>query len=209
VSFEPTDAQVLLLGGSAAFGPNSSGDGNAGVTDTQIYGADFTWKWKSPRHHGGFPFVAFQAEALLRKYEAGAFDWDEDGDGAVSPGEVMDDGTGLPAVLAGETLTDYGVYAQLVYGFRKGWVAGLRGDWVDSDEGEYETRPLSLDGEPLGRDPLRGERWRISPNLTWYPSEFSKVRLQYNFDHRQTFGDDHSVWLQFEFLLGSHAAHKF
>jgi hypothetical protein len=127
----------------------------------------------------------------------------------VSPGEVVDDNTGLPAVLEGENLTDYGVYAQVLDGFTKGWVAGLRGDWVDGEEADYETRGLSLDGEPLGRDPLRAERWRISPNLTWYPSEFSKVRLQYNFDHRQDMGEDHSVWLQFEFLLGSHAAHKF
>jgi hypothetical protein len=69
---------------------------------------------------------------------------------------------------------------------------------------------LSLEGEELGRDPLRGERWRVSPNLTWYPSEFSKIRLQYNYDRRQEIDEtDHSVWLQFEFLLGSHAAHKF
>ena len=42
--------------------------------------------------------------------------------------------------------------------------------------------------------------------LTYYPSEFSKIRLQYNYDHRDLVGDDHSVWMQFEFLLGSHAA---
>lgn len=212
MSFEPTENQVVLLGGSAAFGPNVSGGEESGETDTQIYGVDFTWKWKSPRHHGGFPFVSFQTEAMLRKYDAGAFDWDEDGDGAASPGEVVDDITGLPAFLEGESLTDYGIYAQLLYGFRKGWVAGLRGDWIHSDEAEYETRALSLDGEPLGRDPLRAERWRISPNLTWYPSEFSKVRLQYNYDRRNDIpgkDHDHSVWLQFEFLLGAHAAHKF
>ena len=59
------------------------------------------------------------------------------------------------------------------------------------------------------RDQLRRERWRLSPNLTWYPSEFSKIRLQYNYDNRADLGVDHSVWLQFEFLLGAHAAHKF
>jgi hypothetical protein len=212
MSFEPTENQVVLVGGSAAFGPNVSGGEESGQTDTQIYGVDLMWKWKSPQHHGGFPFVAFQTEALLRKYDAGAFDWDEDGDGAVSAGEVVDDETGLPAVLNGESLTDYGIYAQLMYGFRKGWVAGLRGDWIGSDEAEFETRALSLDGEPLGRDPLRAERWRVSPNLTWYPSEFSKVRLQYNYDRRKDIpgkDDDHSVWLQFEFLLGAHSAHKF
>jgi hypothetical protein len=209
MSFDLTANQVLLLGASAAFGPNSKGAEESGDTGTQIYGADLTWKWKSPRHSGGFPFVMFQTEGLLRKYDAGAFDWDEDGDGAVSAGEVMDDATGLPAVLPGETLTDYGFYAQLLYGFRKGWVAGLRGDFVTSDEATYEEMALSLDGEPLSRDPLRAERWRLSPNLTWYPTEFSKFRLQYNYDNRSGFGDDHSVWLQFEFLLGSHGAHKF
>ncbi len=50
--------------------------------------------------------------------------------------------------------------------------------------------------------------------LTWYPTEFSKIRLQYNHDFLQA--DDFfpqseadSVFLQFEFILGAHGAHKF
>ena len=206
-SFDITDNQVLLLGASGIFGPNSSGA--SGDTHTQIYGVDFTWKWKSPNHNAGFPFVAWQTEGMLRRYELGAFDWDEDGDGMVSAGEVVDTATGRPAVLSGETVTDHGFYSQLVYGFRKGWVAGLRFDYLTGNKADYEKMSLSLDGGPLGRDPLRAERWRLSPNLTWYPTEFSKVRLQYNYDDRRDIGADHSVWLQFEFLLGAHGAHKF
>jgi hypothetical protein len=209
MSFDLTDAQVLLTGLSAAFGPNSRGGAGAGRTDTQIYGVDLLWKWKPVNHSGGFPFVAWQTEAMLRKYDAGAFDWDEDGDGEVSPGEVVEVGTGLPAVLSGETLTDHGVYSQVLYGFRKGWVAGLRVDYLAGDRGDYERLNLTLDGESLGRDPMRDRRWRVSPNLTWYPTDFSKVRLQYNFDDRDSGGTDHSVWLQLEFVLGAHAAHKF
>ena len=42
------------------------------------------------------------------------------------------------------------------------------------------------------------------------PTEYSKLRLQYNFDHGDAFAHaEHSVWLQLEFLLGAHAAHKF
>ena len=90
----------------------------------------------------------------------------------------------------------------MTYGFRKGWVTGLRLDCVFPEEkAAYEGI--------LGTDPERETRWRLSPDLTYYPSEFSKIRLQYNFDHRHERGDDHSVWLQFEFLLGSHAAHQF
>jgi hypothetical protein len=141
----------------------------------------------------------------LRRYEAGAFDWGAETNGLF----ITDEDTGAPAVLPSETLTDYGLYTQLLYGFRHGWVAGVRVDYVTGERGDYERLNLSVDGEPLGRDPQRAQRWRISPNLTWYPTEFSKLRLQYNYDDRKGVGVDHSVWLQFEFILGAHAAHKF
>lgn len=219
MSFDLTDSQTLLLGASAAFGPNSSGA--SGDTCTQIYGVDAYWKWKPANAHGGFPFVSWQTEAMLRRYGLGMFDWDEegnlgDGDGNGFPDEgVLVDSTGAtPAVLNSETVTDYGFYSQVLYGFRKGWVAGLRVDYVTGDRGDYEQAGLLLadnagGGTPAGRDPMRNERWRVSPNLTWYPSEFSKVRLQYNYDDRHDIGVDHSIWLQFEFLLGAHGAHKF
>lgn len=138
---------------------------------------------------------------MLRRYQAGAFDWDLNGDSLLGPGEEDLNSDGLPDLLPRETLTDYGFYSQILYGFRKGWVAGLRGDYVTGDTARYERL--------FERDPDRASRWRLSPNFTYYPSEFSKIRLQYNFDRRHGLGDDHSVWLQFEFLLGAHAAHKF
>jgi hypothetical protein len=197
-SFDLSDSQTLVAGTSAAFGPNSSGTD----TDTQIYGVDLFWKWKSPHHHAGFPFVTWQTEGLMRRFHAGAFDWDLNGNGIPDENEKADLATGLPARLPRETITDFGVYSQIAYGFHKGWVAALRGDYVFPEkEAEYE--------QIIGSDPDRASRFRISPNLTWYPSEFSKIRLQYNYDHRNTIGDDHSVWLQFEMLLGAHAAHKF
>lgn len=197
-SFDLSDSQTLLGGVSAAIGPNSSGSD----ASTQVYGVDLFWKWKSPKQHGGFPFVSWQSEAMMRRYEAGEFNWDLNGNGTADFGELADLRTGLPAALPGERVTDYGVYSQIAYGFRKGWVAALRGDYVFPEE---QTRYEKI----LGPDLDRASRWRISPNLTYYPSEFSKVRLQYNFDHRNLIGDDHSVWLQLEVLLGSHAAHKF
>jgi hypothetical protein len=204
-SFDLSDEITLLLGASAALGPNDIGAEDSGDTRTEIYGADLTVKWKSSRHHGGFPFVAWQTEGMWRNTGVGAFDW------AGQPDPIYDLDTGDPAVLASETLSDYGFYTQLVYGFRKGWTVGLRFDWVQEREADYEQRNLSLepDGSPLGSDPLRNDRWRLSPNLTWYPSEYSKIRLQYNYDDQSIYGTANSVWLQFEFLLGSHAAHRF
>ncbi|MEO6182627.1 MAG: hypothetical protein ABIP76_05815 [Verrucomicrobiota bacterium] len=200
-SFDLSDTQTLLLGASGAFGPNASGVD----TDTQIFGVDLFWKWKPANHHGGFPFVSWQTEAMLRKYQAGAFSNigdDTDSNGAIDNGEADLFGDGLIHNAPRETLTDYGFYSQLAYGFRKGWVANLRG--------EYVTRSNAAEYEKLyGDDSDRLARWRISPNLTWYPSEFSKLRLQYNYDHWQFSDTEHSIWLQLEFLLGSHGAHKF
>jgi hypothetical protein len=208
-SFDLSDTQTLLAGASASFGPNSRGGEDAGDTTTQIYGLDFTWKWKPERHHGGFPFVQMQAEGLVRSYDAGSFDWSVESNGLNDDGLLLDAG-GLPANLVGETLTDYGGYAQILYGFKKGWVAGLRGDYVSSDPAAYESGSYTFNGAAVSsRDPARAERWRLSPNLTWYPTEFSKIRLQYNYDDREMEGVDHSVWLQFEFVLGAHAAHTF
>jgi hypothetical protein len=221
VSFNLTDSQTLLLGTSAALGPNSRGGAGSGELDTRIYGTDVTWKWKSRKHEGGFPFVLVQAEGMLRKHDVGAFDWDEDGnggdgdgDGFVDQGLLVDPGTGLPAILGNERLTDYGLYAQMLYGFRKGWVAGVRYDYAAGTRGAYENAGLIVAdgagaGDPAGLDLFRSQRHRFSPNLTWYPTEFSKIRLQYNYDHREALENAHSVWMQFEFALGAHAAHKF
>jgi hypothetical protein len=139
---------------------------------TNIYGTDIYLKWKPRINDHGFPFVASQTEFMKRKFEAG---------------ELKDN------------LEDYGLYTQLLWGFKRGWVAGLRYDFAD--------------GNGLSTDYLRDRRQRISPNLTWYPTEFSKIRLQYNYDKAQHIddnnGDEHSIWLQYEFMLGAHPKHKF
>jgi len=170
-SFDLTDEQTILLGASAAFGPNSTGTDE----NTLIYGLDMFWKWKSKYAAGGFPFITWQTEVMGRRFEAGA---------------------DINAELPDEVMNNWGSYSQIAWGFKKRWIAGFRGDYVD--------------GEKYAKDPLSYERWRLSPNLTFYPSEFSKIRLQYNYD--DILGNDtteHSVFLQFEFLLGSHGAHKF
>ena len=172
-SFDLTANQTLVVGASAALGPNDSGPD----TRTRIYGVDQYWKWKPAGANAGFPFVSWQTEVLWRDYEAGA-----------------DPANSLPA----ETLHDWGLYSQLLYGFTPGWVAGFRWDYVTGNEGAFDDE-----------DPFRGERTRIAPNITYFPSEFTKVRLQYNADHGEAFGDEQSVWLQVEFLLGAHGAHKF
>jgi hypothetical protein len=175
-SFELTGTQTLLMGASAAIGPNNSGDD----ARTEIYGADVYWKWKSATAAQGFPFVSLQTEALLRRY------------GTDTRASADDPQITLPA----ETLRDHGAYSEVLWGIRPRIVAGLRGDFASGDDAAFDAL-------------ARADRYRVSPNLTWYPTEFSKLRLQYNHDHRSGIGRDHSLWFQFEFLLGAHASHKF
>jgi hypothetical protein len=97
-----------------------------------------------------------------------------------------------------EVLKDWGMFSQALWGFKPGWTAGLRWDYAT---GKGDT----------SWDPMRDTRHRLSPNITWYPTEYSKLRLQYNrdwFEHAPEEEAD-SLWLQFEFGLGSHMAHKF
>ena len=175
-SFDLTETQTLLLGASAAFGPNNSGPS----ARTEVYGVDAYWKWKPAAAQAGFPFLSLQAEALTRRYEAA------ERTAILSVDEV------LPA----EDLRDWGSYAQVLWGIKPRIVAGLRGDWTRGNEGSFASE-------------IRQNRFRLSPNFTWYPTEFSKFRVQYNYDDRRGFDKASSLWFQFEFLLGAHAAHKF
>ncbi|MDB4905740.1 MAG: hypothetical protein JWO05_524 [Gemmatimonadetes bacterium] len=175
-SVDLSETQSVVLGASAAFGPNNSG----ASARTSIFGADLYYKWKSLTAEKGFPFVSFQAEGMLRRYDA-----------------VSRISEATPSLtLPGEVLKDNGAYAQVLWGIKPMLIAGLRGEYANGD-------PAAFDSE------LRANRRRISPDLTWFPTEFSKIRLQYNFDDRRGIGTDHSLWMQFEFLLGAHAAHKF
>src|SRR5205814_1387682 len=83
----------------------------------QIYGADFFYKWKSAHAEGGFPFVKWQTEAMYRRFEAGR-------------------GVDQTFPVA-ETFHDWGMYSQVLWGFKKGWVAGVRGDYVHMQDSHF------------------------------------------------------------------------
>jgi hypothetical protein len=101
-------------------------------------------------------------------------------------------------LLPETTFHDHGAYAQVVWGIKPMWTVGARYDRVGGDVGDDPT------------DPRFAPRQRAALEGTWYPTEYSKLRVQYAYDDRGGgFKDANSVWLQFEFLLGAHAAHKF
>jgi hypothetical protein len=106
--------------------------------------------------------------------------------------------------------TQSGWYVQGVYQFLPRWRAGLRYDSLDSgtpriglvDSGEL---PLSAFPALLPANPDR-----ISIMLDWNPSEFTRLRAQYDWDDARDEGDrDRAFRLQYIYGIGAHGAHKF
>ena len=154
-------------------------NGTGNSARTRVDGVDFTLKWRPAAADHGFPFVTWQTEWLQRRFVADEY---------LAAGEAW-----YPHAV----LEDRGFYSQVTWGFARGWTAGARWERVDGS------------GGGASGDPLRDRRTRGALALTWFPSEFSKLRLQVNRDDSETLGDSVSVWLQWEFLLGAHGAHGF
>ena len=189
-SFDLSRETTTKFGFSGLLGPNNTGPGGS----TRIYGADLKVKWRPAVNEGGWPFLMWQSEIMARDYRTDGFFSD-------AGGTVID----LPAT----TLHDWGFYTQLLYGFHRDWAAGLRLEYVSGDKASVIS---SGDTLVFNReeDPYRDNRIRISPLLSWYLSEFSRFRLQFNYDHADHLDHDaYSAWIGAEFLIGSHPAHKY
>lgn len=100
----------------------------------------------------------------------------------------------LPGVL----LRDHGGYAHLVWHFDLRWETGVRT--------EYGT---GRTGDPTDPD-WTGDRWRHSAQVTFYPSHFSRIRLQGSMDNPAWRSEPvFAAFLALETLVGEHGAHKF
>jgi hypothetical protein len=96
-----------------------------------------------------------------------------------------------------------GLYSQLVFQFYKGWKAGVRFDLLQKNKiyvgGADQDHPENLT--------------RYSAMVEYSPSEFSRFRLQYNYDRSGYDGADmnenHQVAINANFNIGSHSAHSF
>lgn len=194
-----SDSITAKLGASALFGPNLTGpDGR-----TNIYGGDLLIRWRPSKNDGGWPFVSWESEFVQRDYKADDFHLE---------GEV--DGDPVTINLDEDTYRDWGITSQVQWGFKKNWVLGGRVDYATGERddfagGEFDDRSMN---------PFRDDRTRLSAMLTWHPSHFSRVRLQYNYDqadhlrHDGLGGNDrsaHTVFFGLELTFGAHPAHKY
>lgn len=127
-----------------------------------------------------------QAE-YLRRTEDGTFLFD--------PSET--------AELSNYRNTQSGWYLQSVYQFAPRWRVGARYDSLDSGTARTDFGDL---------DPLHPDR--VSVMLDWNPSEFTRLRAQYDLDDARADGSglkdgDRIFRLQYLFGIGAHGAHKY
>jgi len=155
--------------------------------DAWMWGLDAVYKYSAGRSHGHGD-VKLQAE-YLRQGKDLAVTYHKDN----------------PAIVgADRDFSEDGFYVQGWYGFAPRWRLGLRYDKVGL------INEVTSGGATL-KEWDSSDRWTAA--LTWAPTEFSQLRLQYaradlsvDDGKREAFN---SLYLQWMMSLGTHGAHKF
>src|SRR6187549_1646117 len=225
----PTDLFIEFGAEAGNTGYPATRDGSNGLNATALFahvggdvGADTSWRaglsWidsEAEDRAGGIADAS--GEALFDSFTGNAHTWVVDGvlKWAPSPrrqlkvqgeylhreesGEIAD-ATGL--LLADDYLNrQSGWYLQSVYQFTPRWRVGARYDSLDSGTPHYTLAPDGL---------LSASPDRVSLMLDWNPSEFSRLRAQYDWDDARDDGDtDRILRLQYLYGIGAHGAHKY
>lgn len=89
------------------------------------------------------------------------------------------------------TNKDGGAYTYVDWQFAKRWHTGLRFDYVGIPSGEFQ------------------KEYRLSPAFTFNPTEFSRIRAQYNYSKQELTRPNHAAILELEFSMGPHGVHSF
>lgn len=111
--------------------------------------------------------------------------------------------------LPEDRLLDYGGYIYVFWRFAKRWGTAIRYE-IGSFTWDYDTNKAIDPLDPYWTD----YRHRISINGTFWPTEFSRIRLQFNTDiltwEKEFNRKFHwAGFLAFEFSVGAHGAHSF
>ncbi len=104
-----------------------------------------------------------------------------------------------------DVLADWSSFEQLFWRFSKRWGVAARHEW---------GAPAFDMAGAIAEDPLdpqwTADRHRLGANLTVWPTEFSRLRLQGARDVAGWLDEPHwSAFLAFEVSVGAHGAHKF
>ncbi|MDX1698450.1 MAG: hypothetical protein R3308_09195, partial [Thiohalobacterales bacterium] len=180
---------------TSGHGHGGEAGGTSFTGNSDLWIADFVWKW------------APNGNPTQRNFVFSAEYFDREEDGAVT---FTEDSLTADLTYDGD---QRGFYLQGIYQFMPRWRAGLRYDWLDSDNRVTLVNDGGLDpDEVLDEVGLvdatdNPERWSLMTDYS--PSEYSRLRLQYNHDDSRGGPSDRQITLQYIMSLGAHGAHEF
>ena len=157
--------------------------------DAWFAGADAVYKYdgQGAMGHGN---LVLQAEYLYRQLE---LDYRSQ--------QFADFSTLLVTDFSKQTWKQDGLYAQGVYGFAPRWTAGLRWDAL----GLFQNEGFEGRGTPKNF----GTSHRYATQLSYAPTEFSRIRAQANYSDLADGDDSWMLILQYNVSFGAHGAHAF
>ena len=188
--FDINDDNNVELGGSIAEAPSAEDVAHSGRFERRLVGMDFKYRWY-PLGYGVRQSLTVAGELLH-----------DVGDADPVNGGPRRDIFGNP-VRQGA----WGGYLYAEYRLSKQWRPGIRFDYFQlQSEPLLVTNPFTgLPASTLNATGHRTDNRTWSPYLTWFPSEFQRLRLQYNRSDRGNAQDANEFFLQWTVFLGSHA----
>jgi len=149
-----------------------------------LYGLDFTYKYYFTANHA----ITWQNEYLYREM-----------DGTQYTQNASGQWQGLSLEKA-----EAGYYTELIYQYDKNWRTGFRYSAINQNE-------VTVNGNDKSNPE---DSYVASAMLEYNPTEFSRLRLQYNhnsslYDEEGNKNNNNEIILQFNYAIGAHGAHAF
>jgi len=101
------------------------------------------------------------------------------------------------------------MYSWLDFRLNRNWEAATRFDYVGIPTRLKGPNPPAILNADLAPFHTGATQWRTGAALSYYFSEFFRLRLQYNYDKQDLRSGVHEVFGQFQFIIGAHGAHPF
>lgn len=144
--------------------------------DRSLYGAEAALTWRPPESSRHRGFVFRGGAMLLDGLVAHEEDEEEEGGGEAQ--EEHEEGGDRTAL---------GLWSLAELRLSQQWLVGARFDWTENPADPDETA------------------WLVSPTLTWWQSEWVRLRLEYDLLGRSSVAENEGrLWLQVTFAMGPH-----
>jgi len=183
-----SESAYLEWGLSGLFGWNDEWDVQSGsdvVNDydalgTRVFGVDLSYLWE-PIDRALYRNIEWRSELYVLNRDL-----------------LAPDGSGR------DSLNAWGAYSYLQSKVARNWIVGVRCDYFEPDSKDYaETEDLSL--TPLAYTASNPRRWQVGPYVTWWQSEWVRLRGEYNYGWGDGMEpDEHTLWGQATFAIGPH-----